>query len=156
MTTETKPKTSIDSGRLKHLEMLQQVITRMANNSFLVKGWSITLISALLALAAKDKIQLMAYVAILPWLAFWMLDGFFLHQEKLFRRLFDHYRAQPQDTATDFSMDTRLEGVIDKPKVQPWSVVMFSRTLLIFHGLLLCLILAVIIAAHCGLMAVAG
>lgn len=145
---------TIDPGRLKHLEMLQQVITRMAGNSFLVKGWSITLISALLALATKDKIQLMAYVALLPWLAFWMLDGFFLHQERLFRRLFDHYRAQPQDTATDFSMDTRLEDVQDKPEVKPWSAVMFSRTLLIFHGLLVCLIVAVILAAYCGLIPV--
>lgn len=150
MTTETKPKTSIDSGRLKHLEMLQQVITRMANNSFLVKGWSITLISALLALAAKDKIQLMAYVAILPWLAFWMLDGFFLRQERLYRGLFDIYRQQPQDTPTDFSMDTR------PVTVDSWFKVMRSPTLRLFHGLLLCLILAVIIAAHCGLMAVAG
>jgi hypothetical protein len=143
---------TIDPGRLKHLEMLQQVITRMAGNSFLVKGWSITLISALLAFAAKDKISIMAWVAILPWLAFWMLDGFFLHQERLFRRLFDHYRAQPQDTATDFSMDTRLEDVQDKPEVKPWFAVMFSRTLLIFHGLLVCLIVAVILAAYCGLI----
>lgn len=148
MPTEKKPDVVINSGRLKHLEMLQQVITRMANNSFLVKGWSITLISALLALATKDKIQLMAYVAILPWLAFWMLDGFFLHQERLFRRLFDHYRVQPQDMATDFSMDTRLKDVKDKPTVQSWPRVMFSKTLLIFHGLLGFLIMAVILASY--------
>lgn len=145
MTTDTK--TTIDSGRLKHLEMLQQVITRMANNSFLIKGWSITLISALLAFATKDKIQVMAWIALLPWLAFWILDGFFLHQEKLFRRLFDHYRVQPQDTATDFSMDTRLKDVKDKPEVQSWPSVMVSKTLLIFHGLLALLIVAVILAS---------
>jgi len=33
--------------KLKHLEMLQGVINRMANNSFLLKGWSVVLISAL-------------------------------------------------------------------------------------------------------------
>lgn len=137
---------AIDSGRLKHLEMLQQVITRMASNSFLVKGWSITLISALLAFAAKDKIIVMAGVAVLPWLAFWMLDGFFLRQERLFRKLFDHCRSQPQDSSTDFSMNT--QPVSDT--VDSWIKVMFSKTLLIFHGVLGLLIAAVILFSFLG------
>ena len=41
-------------SKLEHLKMLQAVITRMASNSFMVKGWCITLVSALLALSAKD------------------------------------------------------------------------------------------------------
>lgn len=137
---------AIDSGRLKHLEMLQQIITRMASNSFLVKGWSITLISALLAFAAKDKISVMAGVAVLPWLAFWMLDGFFLRQERLFRKLFDHCRSQPQDSPTDFSMNT--QPVSDT--VDSWIKVMFSKTLLIFHGVLGLLIVAVILFSFLG------
>jgi hypothetical protein len=32
--------------KIKHLEMIQAVISRLANNSFLLKGWSITLVSA--------------------------------------------------------------------------------------------------------------
>jgi hypothetical protein len=34
----------------KHLELIQAVISRMAGNSFLLKGWSVTLAAALLAL----------------------------------------------------------------------------------------------------------
>ena len=34
--------------KIKHLEMIQAVIVRMGNNSFLLKGWSVTLISAYL------------------------------------------------------------------------------------------------------------
>ena len=34
-------------AKLKHLEMIQGVINRMANCSFLLKGWSVTLIAAL-------------------------------------------------------------------------------------------------------------
>jgi hypothetical protein len=38
--------------KISHLQMLQAVITRMAGNSFLLKGWSVTLVSAPFALAA--------------------------------------------------------------------------------------------------------
>ncbi|MEN9503463.1 MAG: hypothetical protein RI964_2748 [Pseudomonadota bacterium] len=53
VSTDNQPAVAVamHPDRLKHLEMLQQVITRMASNSFLIKGWSITLISALLAFA---------------------------------------------------------------------------------------------------------
>jgi len=34
-------------AKLKHLEMIQDVIKRMASNSFLLKGWSLTLVVAL-------------------------------------------------------------------------------------------------------------
>ena len=40
--------------KVAHLGMLQSVISRLSTNSFLVKGWSITLVSALFALAAAD------------------------------------------------------------------------------------------------------
>ena len=120
----------INPGRLKHLEMLQQVITRVASNSFLVKGWSVTLLSAILVLTAKDEVYAMGWVAVIPVLAFWVLDGFFLRQERLFRKLYDRYRKQPQNTPTDFSMDTSV--VVSE--VDTWVQVMFSPTLRIFHG----------------------
>ena len=39
-------------SKIAHLKMVQAVITRMAGNSFLIKGWSVTLVAALFALAA--------------------------------------------------------------------------------------------------------
>ncbi len=45
-------------AKLKHLELSQGVINRMAGNSFLLKGWSVTLVSALFALSAKDSNQM--------------------------------------------------------------------------------------------------
>lgn len=44
----------MNEKKLKHLEFLQNVITRMNSNSFMIKGWAITLVSALFVLAAKD------------------------------------------------------------------------------------------------------
>jgi hypothetical protein len=45
---------SASSDKHEHLEFLQAAINRMAGNLFLLKGWTITLIAALFALAAKD------------------------------------------------------------------------------------------------------
>ena len=135
----------MDSGRLKHLEMIQQVITRMANNSFLIKGWSLTLLAALLALALRDKIYQMLWISIIPVTMFWILDSYFLRQEMLFRKLYDKYRIQDQETRTDFSMDTsELNSVISS-----WLCTIFSTTLLIFHGTVFFIVIALSAYFHC-------
>ena len=42
-------------NKIKHLEFIQSTITRMNQNSFQIKGWMITLVSALLALYASSE-----------------------------------------------------------------------------------------------------
>ncbi|MDX2040452.1 MAG: hypothetical protein SF097_04345 [Acidobacteriota bacterium] len=118
----------MSSSKLEHLKMLQAVITRMASNSFMVKGWCITLVSALLALSAKDA-RFMVFVAYLPVLLFWWLDAFFLHQERLFRELYDHVRTSEKDES-DFSMKTlgKDSQVVSQRKVA------WSKTLRWFYG----------------------
>ncbi|MBI1747493.1 MAG: hypothetical protein HYR55_13015 [Acidobacteria bacterium] len=138
----------INTGRLKHLEMLQQIITRMASNSFLVKGWSVTLLSAILVLTAQGKVYAMGWVAVIPVAAFWLLDGFFLRQERLFRKLYDRYRSQPQDMPTDFSMDTSVVS----NEVGAWGQVMVSPALLIFHGGLAILLAITLLLSRCKLI----
>lgn len=94
----------MNENKLKHLEFIQNNITRMSTNSFLIKGWSITLISALFALAQKEANKdyvLLTYFAI-P--LFWYLNGFFLLQERKFRELYDDVR-QKNEKDIDFSMD---------------------------------------------------
>lgn len=117
-------------NKLKHLELIQNIINRMASNSFMLKGWSVTLVSALFALAAKDQYLAFVYLAYFPAIAFWLLDGYFLWQERLFRALYDHVRSETDDNKIDFSMNTRpfLNGV------SSWSETILSKTLLIFHG----------------------
>ncbi len=87
----------------KHLELIQGVINRMASNSSSMKGWAITLVAALFALSAQDAERRYVYIALLPAFAFWMLDAYYLQQEKLFRKLYDKVRQEP---STDYSMDT--------------------------------------------------
>lgn len=115
--------------KTRHLEMIQGVIARMDNSSFLIKGWSVTLISALFALAAsgsnKDYVLISYFV--LPVL--WALDGFYLHQERCFRSLFDEVRGTIE-AEIDFSMDAKPHNA----GRNTWCQSMFSRVLLSFYG----------------------
>ena len=113
--------------KVAHLEMGQGVVNRLSNNSSLLKGWTVILVSALFALAAGGTQIYFVYLAYFPAAAFWVLDGYFLHQEQLFRALYDHVRRLDEDDI-DFSMDT------SDMKVKSWFRVMFSKTLIIFHG----------------------
>jgi hypothetical protein len=88
--------------KMKHLEMIQAVITRMANNQFMVKGWCITLVSALVALSVgKDGNPYVIVTTLLPVVMFWYLDGFFLQQERLFRKIYDRHAGKEK---TDFQI----------------------------------------------------
>jgi hypothetical protein len=120
--------------KLKHLEFIQQAINRMASNLFLLKGWTVTLIAAMFALAAKESRDLYFLFAYFPTVMFWLLDGYFLSQERRFRSLYGHVRKL-EESAIDFSMDTQhFKESLPRNK---WAQALFSSTLLIYHGVLL-------------------
>jgi hypothetical protein len=102
----------------------------MNSNSFLIKGWAITLISALFALAAKDaNIQyvLITYIVI-P--VFWILDGFFISQERQYRKLYDEVRLK-NTSHINFSMDTSKFS----NDCNSWASGVCSKTLFPFYGI---------------------
>ena len=74
--------------KIKHLEFVQNVITRMNADSFQLKGWMITIVSALLALYANSEKVLYVFVAVVPSIVFWCLDAYYLKQETLYRKLY--------------------------------------------------------------------
>lgn len=89
--------------KLKHLELVQGVINRMANNSFMLKGWTVTLVAGVFVLAEKDTDKLYFLVAYVPILVFWGLDAYYLRQERLYRSLYDKVRQMVEDKI-DFSL----------------------------------------------------
>jgi hypothetical protein len=117
-------------AKAKHLEMIQVVVGRMAANLFYLKGWSITLVAALFALAAKDANVKLFVVAYFPVLIFWTLDGYFLSQERLFRALYDDVRMKA-NADIDFSMDT--QPFRSNPR-NTWARATISKTLSLFYG----------------------
>jgi hypothetical protein len=89
--------------RVKHLEMLQGIISRLSQHSFIVRGWSVTLVSLVVAiLSAKDTPADLVLLALAPAWIFWGLDGYYLHLERRYRQLFRAAAHRLQDpTATD-------------------------------------------------------
>ena len=79
----------MEPDKLKHLEFIQNVITRMNTNSFQIKGWAITIVSATLALYASTKNECFILVGVFPSLIFWFLDANYLTQERRFRGLYN-------------------------------------------------------------------
>jgi hypothetical protein len=73
---------------LKHLDFIQGVITRMNANSFQIKGMSITITAAILALYASSNNPLYLFVTVIPTFIFWFLDAYYLQQEQKFRGIY--------------------------------------------------------------------
>lgn len=115
--------------KLKHLEFLQLTITRMNVNSFLLKGWTITLVAALFALAAKDTNSNYVMIAYVVIPSFWVLDGYFLAIERRYRDLYNEV-AKKNEADINFDMN---HARFDKGD-RTWVSGIFSSTLLIFYG----------------------
>ena len=115
---------------VKHLEMTQAIINRLGSNSFQLKAWSMTLIAAAMVSIARRDLQSPGIIPafILPIVGFWILDGYFLWQERLFRQVYDELRGQAD---TDFKMDALKHRT--KPQCS-WPSAVFSVTLSVFYG----------------------
>ena len=117
-------------NKRKHLEFIQTIIGRMAGNLFFLKGWTITMIGALLALFSKNNSpDCVFYFLIIIVLIFWILDGYFLSQERSYRDLYNHVRELKEEEV-DFSMDI---SEYQKLKNNTLIFAMFSTTLLVFY-----------------------
>ena len=125
------------NAKLKHLEFIQNAINRMANNSFIIKGWCITLAVALIALLEKKDINKCYIVfSFLPLLFFWFLDAFYLKTERQYRRLYTDISKKGKKEI-DFSMDITLYK-------ECYVEALFSRTLLPFYLSLMGIVLVII------------
>ncbi len=74
-----------------HLSILQGVIERMASNSNSSKAWCITVVSAILVIVADKGKPDFAYIALIPTLLFFALDGYYLALEKGFRETYNNF-----------------------------------------------------------------
>jgi hypothetical protein len=132
----------LGEDRLKHLEFIQAVVSRLANGSFLIKGWTLTIAAAFFAVVVNKLNGGLAATGLVPILAFWFLDGLFLRNERLYRRLYDDTRRA--DTAVALmSMDV---GPYMKQDRMTWASATFSATLSLFYGGLVLVDVALIVA----------
>ena len=75
----------------KHLEIMQGVITRMAENSRSCKLWSVTLVAATLILVERTGEPRHALIALVPTALFLVLDTYYLALERAFRNSYNTF-----------------------------------------------------------------
>jgi len=90
--------------KIKYLEFIQMVVNRQANNSFLIKGWMIGLFSAGLGFSINQNKPPILLLVIFLIIILWLLDAYYLRQEKLFRKLYS--AASKNKLKNIFDMDT--------------------------------------------------
>lgn len=94
---------SLSEEQRQHLDQVQAVVTRMGSNSFLIKGWTITLATAVYGYAATHRDWRVPIVGLVAGVLLWALDAYYLWQERLFRKL---YESASQCKTPAYSMDT--------------------------------------------------
>ena len=82
---KSEPLSHNDAAVLKHMEIYQNIISRMANNSSACKNWCIVLVSAFLAFVIDKGKGDVAWLGAIPILIFWFLDAYYLGLENKFR-----------------------------------------------------------------------
>lgn len=114
----------MNEKQIHHLDMIQSVINRMAQNSFTLKGWALTLIAGTFALSAKEANHGFLLVALFPAVAFWGLDTYYLRLEGKFRQLYDDVRRMSDEQWVSNPFD--LNPGKSNDKVDSWGRLLFS------------------------------
>lgn len=123
----------------EHLKMIEDIITRMANNSFLIKGWTVTLIAALLVFADTKNNIYFIWIAIIPIIVFWYLDSFYLQLERKYRQLYifvqqdyiNIVKPDYKEQVPPFNMST------ENIKVTNIARIMFSKSIIPIYSTIL-------------------
>ena len=132
----------MQESKKEHLSMIQGIINRMAANSFMIKGWSITLISALFVLSSKDANQNYAFIALLPAISFWILDAFYLQLERRYRKLYEQVQKDYIDSTDIIKLfDMNLDNYKEICKVERIPRLMFSKSVGWIHVVIFSIVL---------------
>lgn len=104
---------SEDELRLRHLDTIQSTVSRLSQNSFAVRGWSVTVVTLVLAVVASQPALTLdlALLSLAPAVIFWGLDAYYVRQERRFRSLYAAaarrlYQGDRAPEVTPFDMDT--------------------------------------------------
>lgn len=132
-------------NKLKHLDMIEAIIERMAKNCFQLKGWTMTLVAAVVALASQSSDKRFIVLAFIPILGFWILDSFYLQQERKYKLLYKNV-TEKLEGDIDFNLDNSLvTGSVAEMKRLCFFKCMFSVTEFWFYPLIAIAIIVLVI-----------
>ncbi len=113
---------------IKHLELIQDVVARLSTHSFRLKTLTLVQVAAILLAFSSSEDRALLLLAPIAAVLLWILDAWFLREERAYRRHYDIVRQSPEEKI-DFAMDvSRLRGSVLRS--------VFSPTLATFYLLL--------------------
>lgn len=81
---------------IKHLEIIQGIVDRMASNSAACKTWAITIITGLIVFSI-DSQTIPIWTSLIPAIVFFALDAFYLGQERHYIKLYKEFVSRLAD-----------------------------------------------------------
>ena len=114
----------MNENKIAHLKFIQSIIDRMNSNSFIVKRWTLILVLATISLAEERR----TLMEIVPIFLMWLLDSYYLFQERSYRDLYEHV-SKKNGTEIDFSLKISIGRCYRKA--------LFSKTIAPFYLILL-------------------
>ncbi|WP_227357295.1 hypothetical protein [Haladaptatus salinisoli] len=130
-----KPRHEPSDAYFHELQSIQAIIERQANNSSKIKGWTITLVVAVILFRTGNYQTLFGFV---PLVAFWSLDSYYLKQERNYRELHKWVRIERLESDDQFF---NMDASRFSEKTDSIGKIMFSSTQMMFYGVIAALLL---------------
>ena len=126
----------------KEIELIQGCINRMANNSFLLNGWLVSIIAVVVTLSLDEMNKfVITLMVIMITISFWYLDSYFLRMEKLYRKMYEWVLENRKQGNRDFQYDLNPHRF--DTQVERVSNIMCSKTMRWFYGIIILLIVMI-------------
>ena len=132
------PLTEESASVQSYLQLMQNIIQRMAMNSTSCKAWCITIVSAILVLIADKNKPELAWLALLPSFLFLSLDAYYLALEKAFRSSYHAFikKLHDNELCSEDLYSVGPEGNMSKHQIESLK----SFSVWGFYGALLLLV----------------
>ncbi|MDT7379344.1 hypothetical protein [Citrobacter freundii] len=131
--------------KIAGLGFLQSIISRMASNSFYIKGWDLTIFIGVIALK-KDATHYgnaIFWALIVTSISFYLLDAYYLQQERIFRKLYNFLAEKKCDdeNVNFLRLNPAHYKELESVETLKYTSSLFSRTMVSFHVPLIIIIL---------------
>lgn len=118
--------------KVEHLSFIQTIIARLANNSFIVRGWLVVILVGSLAVSDRisESVNSLSFFYFSLIMVFWFSDAYFLYQERKFRMLYDLVN---EDNFQNYTMKTPNGNNNFSELIVSLLLLFFSLPLFIFY-----------------------
>lgn len=119
-----------NTNKIAHLNMIQGCVNRMASNSSMLKGLSVTILVAVFALIDETQWYLLTVISIIPFLMFSGLDAWYLRFERIYRNMYNKTLAVEDDAEITFDLTPSSDFQSEKTA---YCKCYFSKSILCFY-----------------------